>query len=230
MEPPPDPNDPTKVGLLQPEVLRRNLKSASDATMARVVKGEISEEEGLRRIQEYAAETIGTIDLDHIPIDQAWEYAEVFLAAKNWELARAALLVAIENPKSEDRRVHDRLRLATAEANLGRVPRAIELARSVFDTPDIQAAPILLSVLYEIVPPAKGKGFDAELAQLLEDAITQHRRVKVDRRSDAGRAFLMARPFHISKAWSEVVALYNAAGKPKEARLARQRGENMMRR
>lgn len=229
VDPPPDPNDPAQVGILQPEVLRRNLKTASDATMARVAKGEISEEEGLRLIQEYAAQTIGAVDLDHIPVDKAWEYAEIFLAAKNWQLARAALLVAIQHPASEDRRVNDRLRLATAEAQLGHVDKAIEMARSVFDTPDEQAAPILLAVLYEIVPPAKGHGEDEALARLLEDAVTQHLRVRVDRRSEPGQAFLMARPFHIAKAWSEIVALYESAGKPELAKTARERGNAMLR-
>ncbi|MCO5296412.1 MAG: hypothetical protein M9921_06100 [Fimbriimonadaceae bacterium] len=226
---PPDPNDPTQVGILQPEVLRRNLKTASDATMVRVEKGEITEQEGLKRIQQYAEDTIGTIDLDHIPVDKAWEYAEVFLAAKNWPLARAALLVAIQHPASEDRRVNDRLRLASAEAHLGHIPEAIAAARSVFDTPDEQAAPILLAVLYEIVPPAKGHGFDAELAQLLEDAITQHLRVRVDRRSEPGQAFLIARPFHLARAWSEIVRLYEAAGKPELAETAKERGNAMLR-
>lgn len=228
VEPPPDPNDPTKVGVLQPEVLRRNLKAASDATNLRIEKGEFSEERGQQLLQEYAAKEIGTIDLNNIPVDKAWEYAEVFLAAKEWRLARGALIAALEKPLSEDRRVNDTLRLATAEAHLGDIPRAIELARSTFDTPDPNAAPILMAVLYEIEPPAKGKGFDAELAKLLEDSITQHQRVRVNRRTDAGRLFLQAKPHHIRRAWQEIIRLYEAIGDQKGAALARERAVAML--
>lgn len=223
VEPPPDPNDPSKVGVLQPEVLRQNLRAASDATNARVAKGEFSEERGAELLRQYAEKEIGTIDLEHIPVDKAWEYAEVFLAAKEWRLARAALIVALREPLNEDRRVNDTLRLATAEAHLGDVPRAIELARATFDTPDTQAAPILMACLYEIEPAAKGTGHDAALAQLLEDAITQHQRVKVNRRTDAGRAFLQARPHHIRRAWGEIVRLHEGVGDTRAAEQARER-------
>ena len=228
VEPPPDPNDPSKVGVLQPEVLRQNLRAASDATNARIAKGEFSEAQGQELLQQYAAKEIGTIDLDHIPVDKAWEYAEVFLAAKEWQLARAALMVALRDPLSEDRRVNDTLRLATAEAHLGDVPRAIELARSAFDTPDTQAAPILMACLYEIEPAAKGHGHDPALAKLLEDAITQHQRVRVNRRSNAGRAFLQARPHHIRRAWAEIVKLYEGVGDKKAADLAKERATTML--
>ncbi len=227
VEPPPDPNDPTKVGVLQPEVLRQNLKAASDATNARIAKGEFSEAEGRELLRQYAAKEIGTIDLEHVPVDQAWEYAEVFLAAKEWPLARSALMVALQKPLSEDRRVNDTLRLATAEAHLGDIPRAIDLARTTFDTPDEQAGPILMAVLYEIEPPAKGKGHDPALAKLLEDAITQHQRVRVNRRSNAGRTFLQARPHHIRRAWAEIIRLYEGLGDKKSAAQARERATAM---
>ena len=228
VDPLPDPNDPTQVGILQPEVLRRNLRAASDAAMLRVVREEITESEAQKLVQEYAERSIGSIDLDHIPDVQAWEYAEVFLAAKNWPLARAALIVAVKNTNGEDRRVNDTLRLATAEAHLGNVKEALTIARTVFDTPDPSAAPILLAVLYEITPPSRAKGQDIELAKLIEDAITQHQRVRVNRRSDAGRAFLQARPYHIRRAWQAIFELYEAAGRKELAEEARKRSATML--
>lgn len=165
------------------------------------------------------------MDVDKIPASQAWEYGDVFKTAGRWDLAKKAYEIAIQNPRNEDRRVNDRLRLALAEAHLGNVERAIELARSVFDTDDRGTAPILPAVLLEIVPAAEGKGHDAELADLLVDAIAQHDRTIVDPHSDAGKAFFRAKPIHVRDAYRKAIALYTKAGlteKAEETRRAAQ--------
>jgi hypothetical protein len=93
----------------------------------------------------------------------------------------------------------------------------------VFSLPAVREdkiLPILMSVLYEIVPEAQGKGRDTDLARLLEDAIPQHKATVVDAGSEAGRAFLLARPLHVHKAWIKIAQLYQAAGKEDLARKA----------
>lgn len=230
-KPPPDPNDPAKVGILQPEVLQRNLHWASDMVNERVANGEISEGEAKQYLTKYADGLVDKIDFKLMQPEKAWAYAEVFRTAKRWELAKRSLEIAVEHAKktgNEDRRVNDSLRLAQAMAELGERKEAIVLARSVFDAPDQDKAPILLAVIYEIAPALQGHGLDVEVAKLIEDAIEQHTLVVIDPESEAGKAFLTAKWFHIRMAWERVMGLYQAAGRDDLMEEAKQRAAQMI--
>lgn len=227
---PPDPNDPAAVGILQPNVLQRNLKWASDMVNDRVSKKEISVSEGRQYLTRYANQLIEKVDFEKMQETQAWQYAEVFRTAERWELAQKALEMAVSHANkvnNQDRRVNDTLRLAQAVAHQGKYKEAIELARSVFDTRERDKAPILLAVVYEIAPALKGHGFDVETAKLVEDAIGQHMQVMIDPKTEAGASFLAAKWHHIRKGWELVVDLYRSAGKDDLADAARERAAKM---
>jgi tetratricopeptide (TPR) repeat protein len=226
LSPPPDPNDPRDVGLVQAEVLMRNLQWASRAVNERVSRGEISDEEGKKILAEEAGKLLDAVSIKRVRAKDAWRYAEVFRTAQRWERAEELFETASKHAtdtKNEDRRVNDTLRLAEAQAQLGKTVEALATARSVFNAKPENKAPILLAVLYEIVPAAKGKGKDLELARLLEDAIAQHEQVIVDPESDGGKAFFIAKGHHIEKAYSDAVDLYEAAHEPDLAEAARKR-------
>jgi hypothetical protein len=212
--PPPDPNDPKDVTVIQAEVLRRNLKWASDAANQRVAKGEITEKEARELVRQEAERLVNSVEIDRIPIESAWEYGEVFRTARQWEKARQVLVVAVQNAQNEDRRVNDSLRLAHVLAEQGNVEQAIAVARSVFNAGEGDRAPILPAILLEITPAAEGKGQDVQLAQLLEDAIPLHEKTLVDPNTDPGRAFMGAKRHHIGNAWAKVMDLYRKAKRP----------------
>jgi hypothetical protein len=221
----PDPNDPHDVVAQKPEVLRRNLNSASDMLNQRKDRGEITDEEYHNRLKQYAQGLLKENDVKQIPAEQAYLYAEVLLTAEQWEKAKAVLQEAVKyalESKNQDRRVNDSLRLARVEAELGHIPEAVEITRTTFSAGVLDKAPILPAVLYEIVPAAKSHlGKDgAIVADLLRDAIKQHEEVLVDEKLEAGRAFLIARPHHIRVAWEEAARLYSTAGKQDDARQA----------
>src|SRR5690242_12250299 len=73
---PPDPNDARQAGMLTPEVLRRNLKGASDALMKRVEEGEITDSQFKGLIAKAANTLLNQVDVQHIPAKSAWEYGE----------------------------------------------------------------------------------------------------------------------------------------------------------
>ena len=214
----PDPNDPTAVGVVAPDVLRNNLSGASKAYFGRVENGEISDAEARKLLAEHARLILSEVSPDKVSPDKAWEYAEVLIVAERWQQAKRFLTVALENPASEDRRVNDQLRLARVEAMLGDVPKAIELARKTFDAPPSDKGPILMAVLMEIVPAAQGKKHDAELADLLVDAIPQMEQTVVDENSTAGQTFIIARPVHIRNAYATAVQLLAESGQNERAK------------
>jgi len=226
-----DPNDPKEAGIMAPDVIRRQLKGTSDMLMERVNKGEMSDAEFKNLIAKRANELLSDLPLDKVEEARAWEYGEVFRTAKRWPQAKEALQIAVDyaiKTKNEDRRVNDLLRLAHAEAMLGEVGPAIQTAEKTLDATPGGSAPILPGVLLEIVPAAKGKGKDAELAKLLEQAILKHMATVVDPKTEPGKMFLMARPYHVRNAWRTVVELYAKAGKDEEARKALARSEEML--
>ena len=230
-KPPPDPNDPKSVSIMQPEVLQRNLAWASEMVNERVAKSEITEVEAKAYLVKYADELTANIDFKRMEANQAWRYAEVFRTAQRWELAKKSLEIAVEHAKkvdNQDRRVNDSLRLSEALAHLGERKKAIEIARSVFNAPAQDKGPILMSVLYEIVPALRGHDVDLESARLLEDAIEQHMQVVVDANSDEGKAFLVAKWHHIGKAWDLVVEIYRDAGNEELAQEAFEKASRMM--
>lgn len=200
--PPPDPNDPTQVSIQQPKVMMRRLKWASNAANMRVAQGEISEQKAKELVSQSAKGMISAIPQDMIPHDQAWEYAEVFRTAKDYESAVKFFKIAVENAATEDRKINDTLRYAHCLAETGQVKEAIEMAKSTFTAPDTDTAPVLPSILYEIAPAARGKGHNKELSDLLYGAVRVFERTIVDKDSEAGAMFLMARPTHIKKAIS----------------------------
>jgi hypothetical protein len=217
---PPDPNDPKQAGMMEPEVLRRNLKGASDAYMDRVRRREISDRQFQALIASKANQLLENVKIDKVDTSRAWEYGEVFRTAKRWKEAEQFLEVAVENAietKNEDRRVNDLLRLAHAQVMQTKIAEGLKTARRAFDASDEGAAPILPATLLEIAPNAAGKGHDPELAKLLLDAIVCHERTKVDASSEAGSAFMQAKPFHIRRAFQLAEELYRHAGKSAEA-------------
>lgn len=204
---PVDPNDPAEVGVLQPTVMRRNLKRTSDAANFRVGKGEMTETEAKKRVTEQAEAILKNLKPEEIPDDELWEYGEVLWTAKEWDQAIPVLEKAVKLAKTEDRRINDSLRLAKCYAAVGRVDEAMSLARSTFDAKPEDTAPLLLAITKEIAPEARGKGKDKELAQLIEDAIPIYLQTVVDVNTDEGKNFIGARPFHIRDAWQLVADL-----------------------
>lgn len=226
-----DPNDPRVAGVLAPDVIRRQLKGTSDMLMERVARGEIDDARFRELIAQRANELLKDLPVDRIDPARAWEYGEVLRTAKRWEQAKRVLAIAVahaEKGRDEDRRVNDILRLAHAEAMLGEVPAALTTARRAFNAAPEASAPILPAVLLEIVPAARGKGHDVELAQILESAIGKHIETVVDPKSQGGLAFLGARPYHIRNAWRTVVELYAKSGEDEKARRAIERSEAML--
>jgi hypothetical protein len=221
----PDPNDPKAVGTLAPDVLRNLLKGAATQFFSRVQSGEITDQEAQDFLASYANELLDSVKLENIPKDKAWEYAEVLITAKRWQQAEKFLVVAVESATAQDRRVNDSLRLARVQGMLGKVDSAIQVAKSVFNAPPADKAPILTAVYFEIVPAVEGKGKDMELARLLEDAIEQSYQTKVDPTTEAGMKYLAAQPFHVRYAWRKLISLYDNAGKPDLAAEAVKRSE-----
>lgn len=78
-------------------------------------------------------------------------------------------------------------------------------------------APILPAVLLEIVPAGRGKGSDKALADLLVAAMDQHFQTRVDPATEPGKAFLVARKYHIRNSIELASRLYRTAGQPKLA-------------
>lgn len=226
-----DPNDPADAGVLAPEILRRNLKGVSDMLNDRLAAGEIGPRRYQALIEDAAKELLAKVNIDRVDPAHAWEYVEVLRTAGRWEDVERFAKVAVKSAQktqNADRLVNDTLRLAQAQAKLGRVKEAIATARSVYGAKPTDAAPILPATLYEIVPAGRGKGHDPELAKLLEDAIDCHMGTIVDVNSEAGKMFILARPTHIQRAWSWVITLYRNANQPAEAEAAAKRAQAMI--
>jgi len=220
----PDPNDPNEAGIAQPEVLRNDLKGASDSLYDRVYKGEISDFQAQNYLAEYADRLLKGLIVEKVPVSKAWEYGDVFRTARRWKQAKLFYEIAVKNAKDYDRKVNDSLRLALVDCKLDDVPTAIKLVRSTFSAPPKEKAPILIGTLLEVVPAGRGKGHDVELAQLLEDAIPQAEQTMVNPNTQSGRTFLLARRHHVGNAWLTVVQMFNDAKRPdladKAAKLA----------
>lgn len=197
---PPDPNDPNDVGTLQPQVMRRNLKRASDVANNRVDSGEISEKEAKDFVSDEAETILKNLKAETAPEGDLWEYGEVLITAKEYRKAIPVLEKAVEVAKTEDRRINDSLRLAQCYAAIQEIDKAIATTRKTFNAGPKDSAPLLLAINKDIVPLAKGHGKDEELAKLIEDAIPIYEKTEVDPATEAGRNFLIARPFHVREA------------------------------
>lgn len=211
--PPPDPNDPSQVGMMKPTVLRRNLKQASDAANSRVGKGEMSPLEAKDKVSEAAEKMLESVSADNIPAEESWEYGEVLWTAKEWKKAIPVLEKAVKAAKTEDRRINDSLRLAKCYAGDGDVVKGIATVRTTFNASNKDTAPLLNSLVFEFVPIAKGKGHDAELVKLLEEAIPIYQKTEVDPKSEAGQRFLVARPSIIREAQRQIAELKGAGAR-----------------
>ncbi len=222
--------DPNAVGEIEqnPTQMKRNMLDLRQNLERRAAKREISPSDVISRVQQATKQLLENVSDSDITPDNAWEYGDLYRDAGDWKKAADLFDIARKAARTEDRKVNDNLRYARAIAHLGDVKGAIEAARSVFDAPPEEKAPILPAVLLEIVPEGKGKGQDVELAKLLEDAIAQHNLVKINPDSDAGKGFMAAKPFHVKNAWSEVIRLYSEAGKTSEARDAIGRMDQML--
>ncbi len=192
---------------MQPDVLMRNLKWASDAANMRVSKGEINESRARELVAQYAFDLTKHVTIEAIKPERAWEYAEVFRTARIWEKAKPAFEMALQSPPTEDRRVNDSLRLAQVLGHLGEVKQAIALARSVLNAAPEDRAPIMPALTLEVIPACQGKGMDQELAKLLEEAIPVYEGTVVDAQSESGKAFEMAKPYHLRRAANQIRAL-----------------------
>ncbi len=216
----PDPNN-AEAGSIDPTALQSDLKGITDLLAVRRSKNEISEAEFTERIVEGANDLVERGKIDKVRDEDAWRYAEVLRAAHLWAKAETYYRQAVKWANAnnvKDRHVNDTLHLAQTIANQGRQDEAIVVARSVFNSQPVDAAPILISTRLEIVPPLEGKGKDIDLARLLMDAASI--RVKVDRRTPEGRLFVQARTYHVKKALDEAMTLFDKAGKHDEGQEA----------
>lgn len=204
----PNPNDLATIDPVhRVEVANKRLESAETTLDYKVKTREISDERRNELIKELSDVMLTKVDPKAIPDTDQWMYGALLRVTGRWKEAEAALATAVKVAKNNDRKVNDTLKLAQAEAKNGKVEDAIKTANTVLDVPDADAAPILPSVLYEVVPAAQGKGHDRELAELLTKAVECHRRVKVDPNSDAGKYFLVASAHHIGLAETKLSEL-----------------------
>jgi tetratricopeptide (TPR) repeat protein len=208
---------------LAASVAWRDLQSYGEGTHKRVRRDEISETEYQTLLRRRALELLERVDVPATPASEAWMLGHLYRTAERWAEAERTMEAAVKAAPNQDRRVNDTLVLAAVLGQQGKVDQAIARARSVFDAPPREKAPILPATLFEIVPAAQGKGSDRALADLVGEAIVQAMRTEVDPQSEAGKAFLAARPVHTRNALSLMEALYRASGDPGAYEKARQR-------
>ncbi len=226
----PDPNKSNEADKYDGERLQNNVRAADENLTRRLLRGEINASGKKTLLQDYIRDQLGDIDLEQVPSEQVWRYADLYRQLEDWKTTDALYSRAVGSAKNEDRRVNDTLRLAEAKARLKDVPKGIELVRSTFTAAPGGKAPILMAALYEFAPAALGQDHDIEVAKLLEDAIEQHMQTVVDPNTDAGRLFIEARPFHVKRAWEIVVRIYRESGDEKAFRAAIERSDAMLRR
>ncbi len=214
-----DPNDPREREVA-PEMLSANLHSISDSLIDRRLRKEINNAQYRELIAQAAGELVKELRLSSVDPSEAWQYGEILRTARQWQGAEELLTIAVEHAakvKNDDRWVNDTLRLAQAQAHLDKAELAIKTANKVMTAEPTASAPILLAVLYEILPAARGRGQDAALAELLHSAIQKHLRTSVDSATVPGRDFMAARSHHVSAAYMNLADLYKAVGEKQKA-------------
>jgi tetratricopeptide (TPR) repeat protein len=214
----PDPNDPVHNAALNGEILLRNIQDAQQILDRRVANGELSPENRDALLRKQIDKYLAEVRWNEIPDHDAWRLGDALRISGDWTRALQMYERAVGVAKTNDRFVNDSLRLARAQAKLGRTEEAIETVRTTFRAPPRDKAPILMAVLYEVAPLAKGKGHDPQLARLIEQAIEQHMRTIVDPNTKPGEDFLRARPVHVRKAWLLAAQAYRDAGMEEDAR------------
>lgn len=232
----PDPNDPLSNAAHAGELLRKQMKQLSELVNDKVAAKDISDADGQKILATQAGEELDRLKDIKIPQESAWEFAEVAITAKRWPAAKFLLGQALEvdnkahqkDPSDEDRLVNDTLRLAHVQAEMGDLDAAMKTARSAFSATPHWKWPILYAVYLEIVPAAERvkPGHEVELAQLVEDAIGQHKLAQgsPDDKREAG--WVAARNFHIRAAWIKAAELYQVASKPDQAARATQEAKD----
>lgn len=220
---PPDPNDPANASLVEPEAIQNALRGVYESLDDRVRTKELTQYQLRDELRARAREFAKYLDLGSADPADAWRLGDIYRTAELWDKASEAFRAAVKVAATPDRRVNDTLRLAQCEAKLGRPKEAVELARSVFDTPPGDKGAILPASLLEIAPAAMGKGADVPLADLLVDAVEQHLQTVVDTSTDPGKAFMQARPFHIRNAYDLASRLYARAGLAEKAKWAQRK-------
>lgn len=226
----PNPNRVELANRYDGAALQQSVRALDDALTERMMKGQIDSETKKQVFQDYVREKLEGVELEKIPDDQAWRFADVYRQLEDWKTTDLLYTRAVDKAPDEDRRVNDTLRLAEAKARLGDVPTGLLLARKTFDAQPGGKAPILMAVLYEFTPAALGQDMDIEVAQLLEEAMQQHLLTVVDPQTEAGRLFLEARPYHVQKAWEVVLRVYRLHGDQQMFRDAIERADAMQRR
>ncbi|MBI3721441.1 MAG: hypothetical protein HY248_02720 [Fimbriimonas ginsengisoli] len=207
----PNPNDPRDAGPLTIGLIQERLQDASRVLVRREANGEITPVQSKDYIAVRANELLPWLDPAPMKERDAWQYGDVYLAARRWADAKKAIELALRHPISPDRRVGDTLRLAHVQAELGKVDEALKTANSVVDVPDYLRPQILPAVLYDLAPAVQGKGHDAELAKLIERAIKAHETALVDPNTPGGRAYQLATPFHVRRARMKIAELTASA-------------------
>lgn len=225
---PRSPNDLSLAGPEQAKQMRGQLASAYQQLERRVVRGEIDDAERSARMKTLAGSLADKVNLEAVPDASAFDYGEVFRTAERWTDARALFALARDKAPNDDIRVNANLRIAHCSAALGEFESAAAAIRATFAAPPGNKAGVLLATLYEVAPLLRGKGRDADLAKLLEEAITQHRKTVIDPKTEAGQAFLMAMPTHVRNGWIAVIGLYRAAGEMDEAARASRDADKML--
>ena len=216
-----DPNDVASAGPDTAAVIMRQLQVASDSLNARKDRKEIDDRQFRVMMAKIAQRYVNEAQDKTITDKNASLWGQVYVSARDWKDAEPALKQAVKaeaGPAKGDFRilgkwVGDSLSLASTEAHLGNVHEAVQTARTVFSVPAKAKAPILTSILYDIVPAGVRHGGSIELADLIKDAIGQHEQVVVDPSTEGGRDFLLARPAHIRRAWEEAALLYQTGGR-----------------
>lgn len=203
--------DPNEMSMVPPddraETAYRILQTATTTLEYKVAFKEISDQTRNEMIQTTVENLLSQIDESQTPPADAWMLADMYRITNRWKEAEVLFEKAVRFAATKDRKVNDTLRLAQAQARNGKPKLAIETARKVFGVEKDQTAPILPATLYEITPAAEGKGEDRALASLLEDAVKIHEETEVDKASEAGKAFIVARKYHIARAEKKIAEL-----------------------
>lgn len=197
--PVPNPNSTFIPQNLSPGQALNLLRRANVLFQARIRTGTLQRADLDQLNQLYAQDIAQALDIRKMQLADAWTFGEVYRSARDWGQARIAFERAVQN-NSHERWVVDRLRLAESLAWLGEQDSAIRWVESTFVARPEAKAPILPAVLYEIAPPLATNGPNSAVADLLLQAIDQHRQAVVNPTTPAGQDFLAARSHHIRRA------------------------------
>jgi hypothetical protein len=211
-----NPHDPATVSVVDAKVVLDAYNDARERLESRVNDKDLTPNEAQQLLRDYLHRQAVTIKPDRVPDEEAWRYADIFRLSGDWKTAEQLYARASGHAKAAndiDRWVNDTLRLAWTQAQLGKVEMAIATARTTFEAPPAGKAPLLYAVLYEIVPAGQDKGHDEALADLIVDAAAEHMKVQVNPQTDGGQQFLATRRYHLGRARTAALELYEKAGK-----------------